>query len=255
MKRARAAEITYLFVGKMQMGRSKLNVASNANPRAYNAKPVQKFSNHWHSASIPPDTARKAYNTNPQEEVMTKTSMFKLGAATLFVLFLAFGSADLKTKVVLCVAIFVIYQAVSRFNAQHEVQESARQGMVNLIAENGFKPDYQHFFSDGNQVSGVAISKDDPRIILASAAVPAKLFHRKDVLSVASETGKEKDVQFKALSITGAGDKQVTKAVYVVDVSVKDLDSPRYKLYFENADLMRQWESRLTAWLDMHASK
>ena len=70
-----------------------------------------------------------------------------------------------------------------------------------------------------------------------------------------AETGKEKDVKFKVLSVTGAGDKQVTKVVHVVDVSVKDLDTPRYKLYFQNDHHMRQWESRLTAWLDMRAAQ
>ena len=185
---------------------------------------------------------------------MTKTSMLKLGAVALFALWLVFGDAKPTHKFALVAAVVVIYQAVSRAKGQHKLQEDARQGMVNLITQNGFKPDYQHFFSDGNQVSGVAIGKDDPRIVLASAAVPAKLFHRDAVLSITSETGKEKDVQFKALSMTGAGDKQVTKVVHVVDVAVKDLDSPRYKLYFENADLMRQWQNRLTAWLDMHAT-
>lgn len=185
---------------------------------------------------------------------MTKTSMLKLGAIGLFVLWLVIGDAKLTHKLTLVAVVVVGYQAYSRAKGQHKLKEDARQGMVNLITQNDFKPDYQHFFSDGNQVSGVAIGKEDPRIVLASAAVPAKLFHRKDVLSVASETGKEKDVQFKTLSMTGAGDKQVTKVVHVVDVAVKDLDSPRYKLYFENADLMRQWENRLTAWLDLHAT-
>ena len=186
---------------------------------------------------------------------MTKTTMFKIGAITLFVLFLIFGSADFKTKAVLCVAVFVVYDGFTRFKAQHVQQESARKGMLDLITQNNLKPEYQHFFSDGNQVSGVAISKNDPRIILASAAVPAKLFHRSAVLSIASNTGKENDVEFKVLSFTGAGDKQVSKVVHVVDVSVKDLDSPRYKLYFENADLMRQWENRLNAWMGMHPTQ
>ncbi|CAM3689582.1 hypothetical protein [Paracidovorax anthurii] len=185
---------------------------------------------------------------------MTKTSMLKLGASTLFALWLVFGDAKLTHKATLVVAVVVIYQAVSRVSGQHKLQEDARQGMANLIAQNNFKADYQHFFSDGNQVSGVAIAKDDPRIVLASAAAPAKLFDRSNVLSVMSETGKEKDVQFKALSMTGAGDKQVTKVVHVVDVSVRDLDNPRYKLYFQNADEMRQWENRLNAWMNMHTA-
>ena len=74
------------------------------------------------------------------------------------------------------------------------------------------------------------------------------------VLGLASEKGKEKEAQFKLLSMTGAGDKQVSKDVFVVDVSVKDLDTPRYKLYFQDVEHMRQWENRLTAWLDMHAT-
>lgn len=183
---------------------------------------------------------------------MTKTTMFKIGASTLFVLFLFFGSADFKTKAVMCVAIFVVYNAIARFNGQQALKVDAAQGMLKCFEENNFKPDYEHFFADGNQVSGVAISKNDSRIVLASAAVPAKLFNREEVLSVTSETGKEKDVEFKALSMTGAGDKVVTKVVHVVDVSVRDLDSPRYKLYFQSADLMRQWENRLNAWMDMN---
>ena len=187
---------------------------------------------------------------------MTKTTMFKIGAATLFVLYLLIGSASFDKKFGLCVVIImgyiVVSQAYNRAKGQHSLQENARLGMQNLFKENNFKPDYQHFFADGNQVSGVAISKDDARIILASAAVPAKLFNREEVLSVASETGKEKDVKFKVLSITGAGDKVITKVVHVVDVSVRDLDSPRYKLYFQSADLMRQWEDRLNAWMDMN---
>ena len=183
---------------------------------------------------------------------MTKTSMFKLGAAALFVLWLVFGDAKLSHKLTLVVVGIVGYQVYSRAKGQHALKEDARQGMLNLINENNFKPDHEHFFADGNQVSGVAISKTDSRIILASAAVPAKLFNREAVLSIGSETGKEKDVTFKPLSITGAGDKVVTKVVHVVDVSVRDLDYPRYKLYFETADLMKQWENRLNAWMGMH---
>lgn len=186
---------------------------------------------------------------------MTKMTMFKIGAAVLFAIFLIFGSADFKTKAVSLVAVFVVYSGFTRFKAQHVQQESARKGMLDIITQNNLKPDYQHFFSDGNQVSDVAISKDDPRIILASAAVPAKLFHRNEVLSITSNTGKENDVEFKVLSFTGAGDKQVSKVVHVVDVSVRDLDSPRYKLYFESADLMRQWENRLNAWMGMHPTQ
>ena len=114
-----------------------------------------------------------------------------------------FGSAELKTRLVLCAVTIVGYQTFTRFKGQHTVQENVRQGMVNVMAQSNFKADYQRFHSDGNQISGVAISKDDPRIVLASAAVTAKLFHRNDVLSIGSETGKEKDVQFKPLSITG----------------------------------------------------
>lgn len=187
---------------------------------------------------------------------MTKTTMFKLGAGTLFVLYLIFGSASFDKKFGLCVVLgagyLVVSQTYNRVKGQHTLKVNAAQGMLNLFKENNFKPDYEHFFSDGNQVSGVAICKNDARIILASAAVPAKLFKREDVLSIAAETGKEKDVTFKPLSMTGAGDKLVTKVVHVVDVSVSDLDSPRYKLYFESADLMRQWENRLNAWMGMH---
>ena len=61
-------------------------------------------------------------------------------------------------------------------------------------------------------------------------------------------------MQFRLLSPTGAGDKAVKKDVFVVDVSVRDLDHPRYKLYFQTLDQMRQWENRLAAWLDMHAA-
>lgn len=185
---------------------------------------------------------------------MTKMTIFKIGSISLFVLFLLFGSADFKTKFAFSVALFIGYQVVNRVKGQHAVQENARQGMVEVMAQNNFTAEYQHFHSSGNQVSGVAISKDDPRIVLASASVPARLFHRNEVLSIVSETAKEKDVEFKALSFTGAGDKQVTKVVHVVDVSVRDLDTPRYKLYFQDADHMRQWENRLTAWLHMHAA-
>lgn len=186
---------------------------------------------------------------------MTKASIFKIGVITLILLFLIFGSADLNTKFILCAVAIVGYTTFSRVKAQHAAQESVRQGMVNLMTQSNFNAEYQHFHADGNQVSGVAISQNDDRIVLASATAPAKLFHRDAILSIAAETGKEKDVKFKALSVTGAGDKQVTKVVHVVDVSVKDLDTPRYKLYFQNDHHMRQWESRLTAWLDMHAAQ
>ena len=185
---------------------------------------------------------------------MSKKTMFKLGALALFVLWLIFGDAAFKDKAVVVLGVVVVYNAVSRVMGQEALKKEAAQGMVNLYAENSFKPDYEHFHADGNQVSGVAISKDDPRIVLATAGVPARLFSRRDVLSVGSEAGKEKDVQFKAVSFTGAGDKVVNTDVYVVDVSVKDLDHPRYKLYFQNLDQMRQWENRLAAWLDMHAA-
>lgn len=190
---------------------------------------------------------------------MTNTTKLKIGAVSLLVLYLIFGSASFGKKFELCfvlgVAYLVVSQIYSRLKGQHALKVDAAQGMLNCIKESSFKPDYQHFFADGNQVSGVAISKDDSRIILASAAVPAKLFNRDAVLSIASATGTENDVAFKPLSLTGAGDKLVTKVVHVVDVSVRDLDSPRYKLYFETADLMKQWENRLNAWMGMHPTQ
>ena len=185
---------------------------------------------------------------------MSKKSMFKYGAIALFVLWIIFSGGQLKDKVVVLFGAVVLYSIVKRVMAQEAVKNEAAQGMQNLFTQNGFKPDYEHFHADGNQVSGVAISKDDPRIVLATAGVPAKLFPRKDVLSIGAQAGKEKDVQFKAVSLTGAGDKVVNKDVYVVDVSVKDLDHPHYKLYFKSIDHMRQWESRLAAWMDMHAA-
>lgn len=185
---------------------------------------------------------------------MSKKSMFKYGALALFVLWLVFSDMRFTEKAGLVMGAFVIYNVVKRVNGQQAMKSEAAQGMLNLFTENSFKPDYEHFHADGNQVSGIAISKDDPRIVLATAGVPAKIFPRKDVLSIGSQASKEKDVQFKAVSFTGAGDKVVNKDVYVVDVSLRDLDHPRYKLYFESIDQMRQWESRLAAWMDMHAA-
>lgn len=185
---------------------------------------------------------------------MRKMTILKIAAAVLFALWLFFGDGKTSHRFVVLVAVVVGYQVYSRVKTQHAIQEGARLGMIELMQQHDFKPEHQHFHSSGNQVSGVAISKDDPRIVLASAGVPARLFHRSDVLGLASEKGKEKELQFKLLSMTGAGDKQVNKDVYVVDVSVKDLDTPRYKLYFQDAEHMRQWENRLAAWLDMHAT-
>lgn len=186
---------------------------------------------------------------------MSKKSMFKYGAIALFVLWLIFSSGNLIDKGWVLLGVVVFYNVVKRALGQEALKKEAAQGMVNLYAENSFKPDYEHFHADGNQVSGVAISKDDSRIVLATAGVPARLFTRRDVLSVESAAGKEKDVQFRLLSPTGAGDKVVKKDVFVVDVSVRDLDHPRYKLYFQNIDQMRQWENRLAAWMDMHAAQ
>ena len=147
---------------------------------------------------------------------MRKMTIVKIAAAVLFALWLFFGDGKTSHRFVVLVAVVVGYQVYSRVKTQHAIQEGARLGMIELMQQHDFKPEHQHFHSSGNQVSGVAISKDDPRIVLASAGVPARLFHRSDVLGLASEKGKEKELQFKLLSMTGAGDKQVNKDVYVV---------------------------------------
>lgn len=184
---------------------------------------------------------------------MRKMTIVKITAAALFAVWLFFGDAKISHRFGVLAGVVIGYQVYSRVKVQHAIQEGARLAMIELMKQNDFTAEHQHFHSSGNQVSGVAISKDDPRIVLASAGVPAKLFHRSDVLGLASEKGKEKEAQFKLLSMTGAGDKQVTKDVFVVDVAVKDLDTPRYKLYFQDVEHMRQWERRLAAWLDIHA--
>lgn len=186
---------------------------------------------------------------------MSKKSMFKYGVMALFVLWLIFSNGNPIDKAWVLLGVVVFYNVVKRALGQEALKKEAAQGMVNLYVESSFKPDYEHFHAEGNQVSGVAISKDDSRIVLATAGVPARLFSRRDVLSVESAAGKEKDVQFRLLSPTGAGDKVVKKDVFVVDVSVGDLDHPRYKLYFQDIDQMRQWENRLTAWMDMHTAQ
>ena len=185
---------------------------------------------------------------------MRKMTIVKIVAAALFALWLFFGDGKTSHRFVVLVAVVVGYQVFSRVKAQHAIQEGARLRMIELMQEHDFKPEHQHFHSNGNQVSGVAIRADDPRIVLASAGVPARLFQRSDILGLASEKGREQELQFKLLSMTGAGDKQVNKDVFVVDVSVKNLDTPRYKLYFQDMEHMRQWENRLAAWLDMHAT-
>ena len=72
---------------------------------------------------------------------MAKTSMFKLGGVALLLLWLVFGDAKPTHKFALVAAVVVIYQAVRRAKGQHKLQEDARQGMLNLITQNGFKPD------------------------------------------------------------------------------------------------------------------
>ena len=104
-------------------------------------------------------------------------------------------------------------------------------------------------------MSGGAISQNNAGIVLATAAVPAKRFNRNEALPVPSETGTEKKVEFQRLSMTVAGDKWVAKAVHMVGAAVRDLDSPRYKLYLESADLMRQSENHLNAWMGMQPAQ
>ncbi len=182
---------------------------------------------------------------------MTKTITFTLVALTLFLLYLIFGDAKPIYKIAYVgVAIFGCY-AFFRIKAMYLLEQNARSGLDDIIKQNNFKLEYKHFFSDGDLVSGVALSRDDTRILLQSGNMPAKLFHRDEVLSIKRLTGVEKhdemwesDNNFKA-----------SAALRRVEVLVKDLDNPCYKLYFENDDLKRQWEGRLTAWLDMHGVK
>lgn len=145
-----------------------------------------------------------------------------------------FGNTDFSNKFVLCAMAAVGYPTFTSFKAQHTQKENAQQRMEDLMAQINFKALYKHAHSDGNQVLSAAISKDDPRIVSASAVVSAELSHRDAILSIVSEMGEEKDVQFKPLSMTGVGDAQVTKVMHVVDMLVKYLDTPQYKLYFQD---------------------
>lgn len=182
---------------------------------------------------------------------MTKTTKITLGAVALFILFLIFSNAKPIYKVAYaCAGIFACYMFY-RVKGEYLLEQNARSSLDDLIKQKNFIPDYKHFFSEEGLVSGVAISKSDPRILLQSGELPAVLFPRDGVLSIKRLKGVDKydetwesDNSFKAHA-----------ALSRVEVLVKDLNNPCYKLYFENDDLTRQWEGRLTAWLDTHATK
>ena len=182
---------------------------------------------------------------------MTKTTKFTLGAAALFLLFLVFGSSNKIDKLLYAgLAVFALV-VFYRVKASYLLEESLRlslETLDDLIKKNNFTPEYKHSFSKEGLVSGVAIRKDDPRIFLLSGNLPAKLFDRDAVLSIKRlKTGEKYDETWES-----DNSFKSTAALQRVEVFVKDLDTPSYKLYFEDGDLTRQWESRLTAWLDMH---
>ena len=107
---------------------------------------------------------------------MTKTITFTLVALTLFLLYLIFGDAKPIYKIAYVgVAIFGCY-AFFRIKAMYLLEQNARSGLDDIIKQNNFKLEYKHFFSDGDLVSGVALSRDDTRILLQSGNMPAKLF-------------------------------------------------------------------------------
>jgi hypothetical protein len=170
------------------------------------------------------------------------------GAIFLWILFSGGHSGGLFTAITVTGGLYAIYATVSRNAA---IKKAVASSLIEKMKEASFKPDYEYFHADGLQVSGVAIKKDDSRILLVTAGTDAKFFESKDVISVKSDLTTEMDIQAKR-SMTGIiGQQEVRKNVFVVEVALRDLDTPRYKLYFPDKDQMVQWENRLTAWLDM----
>lgn len=180
---------------------------------------------------------------------MTKTITFTLVALALFLLYLIFGNAAPIYKIGYVAAAIFGCVVFYRVKTSYTLDQNARLSLDDIIKQNNLKPEYKHFFSFNNLVSGVAIGRDDTRILLQSGKLPAKLFHRAEVLSVKTLTTGERSIEITHLN----NSIESFKALERVEVFVKDLDNPCYRLYFENVELMRQWESRLTAWLHMHA--
>ena len=180
---------------------------------------------------------------------MTKTITFTLVALALFLLYLIFGNAAPIYKIGYVAAAIFGCVVFYRVKTSYTLDQNARSSLDDIIKQNNLKPEYKHFFSDDDLVSGVAISKDDTRILLQSGKLPAKLFHRAEVLSVKTLKQGERDIELIESNYASKN----FPALKRVEVFVKDLDNPCYSLYFENVELMRQWESRLNAWLHMHA--
>lgn len=172
------------------------------------------------------------------------------GAIFLWILFSGGRHGGLFYAIFITGSLYGIYATVA---GKAALKKSIAQSMLSKMQEAAFKPDYEYFHADGLQVSGVAIRKDDSRILLVTAGTEAKFFESKDVISIKSDLTTEMDVQVK-MGLSGTRPRDVKKDVFVVDVAVRDLDTPRYKLYFPNKDQMVQWENRLTAWLDMQKS-
>ncbi len=180
---------------------------------------------------------------------MTKTTIKIAVFGGIFLLF-AFSGKHFEwfKPLVVTAVIYAIYEVYANKAA---VKKSVGDSMKQKMEEASFKPDYEYFHADGLQVSGVAIKKDDSRILLVTAGTEAKFFDAKDVISVKSELGTEQDVTVGVRLYGGIAPKNVDKKVCVVDIAVRDLDTPRYKLYFPDKDQMTQWDNRITAWIDM----
>lgn len=183
---------------------------------------------------------------------MTKTT-FAFGAFGLVLLFLIFGDSKLIDKlavvgigIVVCVVVWAVFRTAGE---QYDSEQKARSELDNHIKQNNIKADYKYFFSGHGLFSGVAISNSDERIILVSDKTPMKLFHRDAVLSVKSLSEAERILE------SGRCTPKEMALVKRVEVFVKDLENPCYKLYFKDDELTRLWASRLTAWLSMHAPK
>lgn len=125
--------------------------------------------------------------------------------------------------------IFLIIVGVIAFFVMNKSKK--KDNFKETLASLGFTPHFDHYAA-GN---GIAVDKDSGKLALMQKG-SVKIFERKDVISWNTSSQRNQ-----------IGGTRGYVDHFFLDVQVRDVDQPNYKLHFFNQAKCDEWYGRLSA--------